>query len=187
MFNSPISFHGLIVNLVLSTEYNSIIWIYQSLSIYLLKAILVASKCWQWWIRYCRHLCEGFHVDINVLLLLLNIKKHIPLMAWWENVYFCKKPPICLAKWLFPFCTPTRNEQEFLWLHILPEVISDLNFGHSTRCLVIENLFSLKLYSVLTLRWSFCWAQFIHAIPSHSTNKNHLIICQKSKYKKLKH
>ena len=163
MFNSPISFHGLIVNLVLSTEHNSIIWIYQSLSIYLLKAILVASKCWQGWISYCRHLCEGFHVDINVLLLISRSMS----TGWYGNsmFIFVRNHRFVLQSGYFHFALPPEMNKGSHGSTSSQTLSVILNVGQSTRCLVIENLFSLKLYSALTLHWSFCWAQFIHAFP----------------------
>ena len=88
-----------------------------------------------------------------------------------EFVYFSKKLPNCLPKWLKHFSYPTAINNSFCCFTSLPEfdVVCVLDFGHSNRYIflhivsitILYHMYRLQIfYPSLWLIFSFSWLVF---------------------------
>ena len=91
-------------------------------------------------------------VDIRFQLFGVPTKEYNCWIVWYEYVYFCKKPPNCLLKWLYHFAfPPTMNGSSCCSKSSPGFDVSVKDSGVSDRCVVIShclNFISLMTYDM---------------------------------------
>ena len=127
----------------------------------MLKDILVASKCWQLWIKLlwtstCRFLCG--HKSFE------KIPRSSIVGSFGQNMFnfIRNSQTVFQSGWNFFTFSLAMNESSYYSTSSLAfGFISALNFGHSNRCLVISRCFNL-----LSPKDIWCWEHFSMGVVS---------------------
>lgn len=106
-----------------------------------------------------KYLCVEFCVYVSVPLVLID-----RLYVKQSRARLNKtKTNNCLLKWQYHFCIPTSSEWDWCWSTSSTAfgVISGLNFGCSSRCVVPSHCFNWQFHNDL-----WCWASISHVYLS---------------------